>query len=128
MNTKNIVNKICFHELEQLDIVDFLMKIYNYRTHLFNDINFIDYFKDRGSNFWYLVILCSKIPLVELKLNYFDYLNDKDLLHQVNDRKRQLNSFFKNKKKDFDEKFLKELKRQYKIINEYVNLINGSHI
>jgi len=125
MNINQLSEKIIYKELEKANEHDFFYLIYDNQQYLCNDLKFIEHFKNRGCIFWYLVILCTDIPIKDLAIKYFDYFVNDAVLEKLNGEKKQINLHMKyglrfNNFKYY-EKHLKNINEVEKLKNEYNN-------
>ena len=81
MNIKRLNKKIIYENLKLLSTYKLIETIK--RNQLFNDIDFIDCFKDYGYIFWSIVIYYTKIPIKKLIKKYKDYIFDPPVYHSV---------------------------------------------
>ena len=78
MNIENLPTKIKYHELEQLELHDFLNKALLHEY--YSDLKFINYFKEEYHHvmFWQSIILFTTLPIELILTKYKKYFLMKD--------------------------------------------------
>lgn len=124
MNTRNIKSKIKYEHLEYMRNMityDFKCEIRKYKDlDLYNDIDFIEYFKDRDQHFWCDIIFYSSFSIEFLFKNFLNHVLNIKVYNEFLLRLEQM-----NKHKCYEwEGYEKLYKRMNEYFYEYENYLN----
>ena len=81
MKFKNLINKLEYGDYEKLS--DFKLIEIAKEKNLYSNLNFIEYFKNRGPIFWKEVIINTILPIDMLFQKYLNYQINKHYTYEM---------------------------------------------